>query len=75
MSPTRTRSPESGEVHYRRLESQQWIELPTKFQPGERADEAALGRPLPESLGPGIYLFRADAVDARRQHRLLQPPR
>jgi hypothetical protein len=55
--------PEGGEVHYRRLESDQWIDLPTRFQAGESADEGCLVAHLPESLGPGIYLFRADAVD------------
>ncbi|HWO15144.1 MAG TPA: hypothetical protein VNM89_00330 [Solirubrobacterales bacterium] len=55
--------PAGGEVHYRRLESDQWIDLPTRFQPGERADEGRLVAHLPESLGPGIYLFRADALD------------
>ncbi len=55
--------PAGGEIHYRRLESPQWIELPTRFQPGAGADEGRLVAHLPESLGPGIYLFRADAVD------------
>jgi hypothetical protein len=55
--------PEGGEVHYRRLESQEWIELPTRFTAGERADEGSLVARLPENLGTGIYLFRADAVD------------
>jgi hypothetical protein len=55
--------PGGGEIRYRRLESEQWIDLPTRFQAGERADEGRLVGRLPESLGPGIYLFRADAVD------------
>jgi hypothetical protein len=55
--------PESGEVHYRRLESQQWIDLPTRFQPDDAVDSGRLVARLPENLGPGIYLFRADAVD------------
>ena len=56
--------PASGEIHYRRLDSQQWSELPAKFQRGEAADTASLIARLPSDLGPGTYVFRADAVDA-----------
>ncbi len=55
--------PKGGEIHYRRLESRQWVDLPTKFQPGSSADAAHLLARLPENLGPGTFLFRADAVD------------
>ncbi len=56
--------PASGEIYYRRLESQQWTELPAKFQRGPAADSAQLIAHLPADLGPGTYVFRADATDA-----------
>ncbi len=56
--------PASGEIHYRRLGSEQWTELPAKFQRGESADSAALLARLPGDLPPGTYVFRADALDA-----------
>ena len=56
--------PASGEIHYRRLDGEQWTELPAKFQRGESADSAALLARLPSDLRPGTYVFRADAVDA-----------
>jgi hypothetical protein len=56
--------PASGEIHYRRLDSQQWTELPAKFQRGDSAEKAELLARLPSDLGPGTYVFRADAVDA-----------
>ncbi|MDX6610311.1 MAG: hypothetical protein QOF85_2236 [Solirubrobacterales bacterium] len=56
--------PSGGEIHYRRLGSEQWTELPAKFQRGESADSATLLARLPTDLGPGTYVFRADAVDA-----------
>jgi hypothetical protein len=56
--------PASGEIHYRRLDSQQWTELPSKFQRGESAEKAELVARLPSDLAPGTYVFRADAADA-----------
>ncbi len=56
--------PASGEIHYRRLGSEQWTELPAKFQRGESVDKAVLLARLPTDLGPGTYVFRADALDA-----------
>lgn len=56
--------PARGEVHYRRLGSEQWTELPAKFQRGESVDSAALLARVPTDLTPGTYVFRADAVDA-----------
>jgi hypothetical protein len=56
--------PASGEVHDRRLDSQQWSELPAKFQRGASADKAELLARLPSDLGLGTYVFRADAADA-----------
>ncbi len=55
--------PASGEIDYRRLESQQWTELPAKFQRGDSADSAQLIARLPGDLGPGTYVFRASAAD------------
>jgi hypothetical protein len=55
--------PASGQIVYRRAESQQWIDLPTKFHPAEGPGSAQLAAPLPD-LPPGTYLFRAEAADA-----------
>jgi hypothetical protein len=55
--------PASGSLFYRRLDSSQWIELPTKLAPGDAAGSGHLVAPLPE-LGYGTYVFRADAADA-----------
>jgi len=56
--------PAGGEIHYRRLDSQQWTELPAKFQRVDSAEKAELLARLPSDLGPGTYVFRADAADA-----------
>ena len=56
--------PAGGEIHYRRLDSQQWTELPAKFLRGDSAEKAELVARLPSDLGPGTYVFRADVVDA-----------
>ncbi len=53
--------PASGQLLYRRAEDREWTELPTKLLPAEPG-RARLLAPLPQ-LGPGTYLFRADAVD------------
>jgi hypothetical protein len=55
--------PAGGEIDYRRLESQQWTELPAKFQHGDTADAAQLVARLPSDLAPGTYVFRASATD------------
>jgi hypothetical protein len=55
--------PASGEIHYRRLGGEQWAELPAKLQRGESADKAVLLARMPTDLGPGTYVFRADALD------------
>jgi hypothetical protein len=55
--------PAGGEIDYRRLEAQQWTELPTKFEHGETAGSAQLIARLPTDLGPGTYVFRASASD------------
>ncbi|MGH2975988.1 MAG: hypothetical protein ACRDLL_14135 [Solirubrobacterales bacterium] len=54
--------PASGEIHFRRLDSQEWTELPGKLQTGD-AGTARLLAHLPRDLGPGTYVFRADATD------------
>jgi hypothetical protein len=54
--------PGSGEIDYRRLDGQEWIELPGKLQPGD-SGTARLTARLPRDLGPGTYVFRANATD------------
>jgi hypothetical protein len=54
--------PASGEIHYRRLDAQEWVELPAKLQPGE-SGATHLIAPTPRDLPPGTYVFRADAAD------------
>ena len=56
--------PAGGEIHYRRLGTDRWIELPAKLVPGAAPGQAQLVAPLPDALAPGTYVFRADAVDA-----------
>ncbi|HEY7256338.1 MAG TPA: hypothetical protein VH476_06595 [Solirubrobacterales bacterium] len=56
--------PKSGEIAFRRLGGENWSDLPTKLVPGAAADRARLLASLPRDLGPGTYLFRADAADA-----------
>ncbi len=56
--------PAGGTIFYRRIDSSDWTELPTKLQPGATADAATLVARVPvDDLTPGVYLFRADAVD------------
>lgn len=54
--------PASGQLLYRRVDAQEWIELPTKLVRGAPG-QAQLVAPMPE-LGFGTFVFRADAVDA-----------
>jgi hypothetical protein len=56
--------PVAGEIVYRRLDQQGWTELPTKLTPGPASGTARITARLPSDLGPGTYLFRADARDA-----------
>jgi len=51
-----------GEIECRRLDGQQWTELPAKFQAGDAGSGQLVSR-LPADLGPGTYVFRAEAVD------------
>jgi len=53
--------PASGQILYRRVDAERWIELPTKLVPGA-AGAADLVAPMPE-LGVGTFVFRADAAD------------
>jgi hypothetical protein len=55
--------PASGQILYRRIDGQDWIELPTKLVGGGSSDRAQLVAPMPE-LGFGTFVFRADAADA-----------
>jgi hypothetical protein len=55
--------PAGGQISYRRLDTPDWTELPTRLVPGDAAGSAHLVAPMPE-LGYGIYVFRADATDA-----------
>ena len=55
--------PRSGQILYRRVDADDWTELPTKLVPAQEAGSASLVAPMPE-LGFGTYVFRADAEDA-----------
>jgi hypothetical protein len=55
--------PAAGEITYRRLDTQQWTELPAKFQRGDSADTAYVIGRVPGDLGPGTYVFRVDVLD------------
>jgi hypothetical protein len=55
--------PASGEIHYRRLNGEHWIDLPTKQAPGGSASAARLVARVPDNLGSGTYVFRAQAAD------------
>ncbi len=52
----------SGQILYRPVDAERWIELPTKLVPGT-GGAADLLAPLPD-LGVGTFVFRADAADA-----------
>lgn len=55
--------PASGEIEYRRLNAERWIELATKLQPEGEPGTASLIATVPPSLDPGTYVFRANATD------------
>lgn len=55
--------PAGGTIAYKRLNAESWTELPTRLQPGEGSGSGALVAAVPDSLGPGTYVFRADASD------------
>lgn len=54
--------PSGGEILYRRVDADAWIELPTKLVAGDRPGFAHLVAPMPE-LGFGTFVLRADGVD------------
>ncbi len=54
--------PASGQILYRAVDAERWIELPTKLAPGA-AGAADLAAPMPD-LGLGTFVFRVDAADA-----------
>ncbi|HEX8689714.1 MAG TPA: hypothetical protein VF729_05680 [Solirubrobacterales bacterium] len=56
--------PVRGEILYRRLNTEQWTDLPTKFVTGTSSEQAQLVARVPGDLDPGTYVFRADAADA-----------
>lgn len=55
--------PATGTISYKRSGEPSWTDLDTKLVPAASAAEAKLTAPLPD-LGPGTYLFRAEARDA-----------
>jgi hypothetical protein len=54
--------PGSGQLLYRRVDTAEWTELPTRLVPAGAPGKGHLVAPTPE-LGYGTYVFRADAVD------------
>ena len=54
---------ESGQVHYRRIGTEEWTELLTKFEAGPEAGAARLIARIPDTLPAGTYLFRAEVCD------------
>jgi hypothetical protein len=54
--------PAGGAISYRRLNVEEWTELPTKLQPDAEAGKAILIAHVPD-LSPGTYVFRAEATD------------
>ena len=74
-SPTTHSGPAGGELDYRRLESQQWTELPAKFQRGDAADAAQLVARLPGDLGARHLRLPRRGGRRRRQRGVDDPPR
>jgi len=54
---------ESGQVHFRRIGTEEWTELPTKLEAGSEAEAAQLIARVPGPLPAGTYLFRAEVRD------------
>lgn len=54
--------PANGTISYRRLDAEAWVELPTGVRREGEGGGAILRAHLPE-LGPGTYVFRAEALD------------
>ena len=53
-----------GEVLMRRIGTDRWVELATKFSRGTADGTGRLTARVPDGLPPGTYAFRADALDA-----------
>lgn len=53
----------SGRITYKRVNAEHWIELPSKLGEGGEPGAGRLVAPVPSSLEPGTYVFRADAED------------
>jgi hypothetical protein len=58
----RLSGPAGGTISYRRTDAPDFTELPTKLRQGDDG-KTALVAPTP-ALGPGAWLFRAEAIDA-----------
>jgi len=56
--------PAGGAIYYRRVNAERWTELPTRTEAGGAAGAKRIVAPLPGELGPGTYVFRAEASDA-----------
>ncbi len=56
--------PARGEILYRPLGDERWIELPTKLVAGDSRERAELVARIPSDLDPGTYVFRVDVADA-----------
>ena len=53
-----------GQITYKRVNAEHWIELPTKLGEADGPGTGRLVAAVPTSLEPGTYVFRADAEDA-----------
>lgn len=53
----------SGRISYRRVNAEHWSDLPSKLEGGAAPGIKRLLAPLPDSLEPGTYVFRAVAED------------
>ena len=69
-SPTSTPARPAGEIHYRRLGADPGPSCRRSSGPAKPPGAAQLVARLPDSLAPGTYVFRADAVDAAGNARL-----
>lgn len=55
--------PARGQIHYRRLGTRRWAELPAELKAGKAPGTAQLVAHVPGDLPPGTYAFRAEARD------------
>jgi hypothetical protein len=55
--------PAAGQIEYKRLNAEHWIELPTQLQKGDGPGTANLIASVPDDLDPGTYVFNADVAD------------